>query len=547
VKISKGFSELKQCAYTAAIGEPPLDFRHSPSDKSNMAKYLFGGFQKCLYPLQKFQSDSERKLAVILERESSKWFKPAKGQFQIYYKSGADQLEYQPDFVAETDRTLSRIFSALRSHRGFDSFIRSKKLPNCDFLVFAPEPGFVVEFDESQHFTRCRELALASYPASLRLGFDRAEWTNKCRLLSATDNDPPFRDEQRAWYDTLRDFLPLTLGMLPTIRLYAREFAWCHLSPDRQADVETFAHIIGERASFWALRFRTPSTARLARIAFDGPWAGDIGLARTLLADVCARWPSGIHVTALATCGAFLRFDWPTSMPRQRDNRFPDEDAVRELDRIARGHCEALLRGGLRQKLSRCADYLTIGIDSRKAKVSSTQNYIPEDHAELVYVVDLQSGAFHFTGKSYPTPNQARGLLRIADIDTHFTVLNGQTVMVLGCHDLTIFNPRSDAKAKGWRADVKSKFKKMASRRRPAIVLHHPHTTVKRKTWLVAWQALLRHLPSVKSHLGTGCYSLRDPVNGLNRDPQDAVLDSTKSADVLDIVVQLGRIESCGC
>lgn len=31
-----------------------------------------------------------------------KWFKPARGQFQIYYKWGADNPEYQPDFVAET-------------------------------------------------------------------------------------------------------------------------------------------------------------------------------------------------------------------------------------------------------------------------------------------------------------------------------------------------------------------------------------------------------------------------------------------------------------
>ena len=102
VKISKGFSELKASAYTASATEPVLDYRLPPADKSNMAKYLFGGFQRCLYPVQKFQSDSERKLAVILEREASKWFKPAKGQFQIYYKSGADHLEYQPDFVAET-------------------------------------------------------------------------------------------------------------------------------------------------------------------------------------------------------------------------------------------------------------------------------------------------------------------------------------------------------------------------------------------------------------------------------------------------------------
>ena len=57
--------------------------------------------------MQKFQSDAERKLAVILEREALKWFKPAKGQFQIYYKWGADHPEYQPDFVAETS---DRIF-----------------------------------------------------------------------------------------------------------------------------------------------------------------------------------------------------------------------------------------------------------------------------------------------------------------------------------------------------------------------------------------------------------------------------------------------------
>ena len=71
-----------------------------------MAKHLFGGFKKCLYPVQKFQSDAERKLSVILEREASRWFKPARGQFQIYYKSGADHPEYQPDFVAETDDTI---------------------------------------------------------------------------------------------------------------------------------------------------------------------------------------------------------------------------------------------------------------------------------------------------------------------------------------------------------------------------------------------------------------------------------------------------------
>lgn len=102
VVISKGFTDLKSSAYTTSATEDPLDFRVSPKDKSNMSKYLFGGFKKCLYPSQKFDSEGERILAVILEREAQKWFKPAKGQFQIFYKSGADHPEYQPDFVAET-------------------------------------------------------------------------------------------------------------------------------------------------------------------------------------------------------------------------------------------------------------------------------------------------------------------------------------------------------------------------------------------------------------------------------------------------------------
>lgn len=100
-EVRQGFTELKESAYTA-LREAPLDYRMPPADKSNMARYLFGGFNKCLSTVTKFHSDSERKLAVILERESLKWLRPAKGQFQMFYRSGNDHLEYQPDFVAET-------------------------------------------------------------------------------------------------------------------------------------------------------------------------------------------------------------------------------------------------------------------------------------------------------------------------------------------------------------------------------------------------------------------------------------------------------------
>ena len=127
VVISKGFTELKDSAYTAKHGEPPLDYRQSPLDKSNMAKYLFGGFSKCLYPVQKFDSDAERRLAKILETDAVKWFKPAKGQFQMFYRDGADHREYVPDFVAETETTIYMLEPKAKNEMQ-DATVLTKKL-----------------------------------------------------------------------------------------------------------------------------------------------------------------------------------------------------------------------------------------------------------------------------------------------------------------------------------------------------------------------------------------------------------------------------------
>lgn len=113
VRISRGFTALKETAF--AQSEPTMDFRISPVDKSNMGKYLFSGFQRCLYSVAKFQSDSERALSVILDRESEKWFRPAKGQFQIYYQWKGEQPEYQPDFVVETDDGIFMLEAKRRS------------------------------------------------------------------------------------------------------------------------------------------------------------------------------------------------------------------------------------------------------------------------------------------------------------------------------------------------------------------------------------------------------------------------------------------------
>ncbi len=127
VKVSKGFTELKKPAYTVLSGSVQ-HFRQTVEDKGRIGQLVFGGFARCLYDTQKFQSDSERKFAVILETDPAvmKWLKPAKGQFKIFYKHENDQPEYVPDFVAETADCIYMCETKARSDMN-DSEVITKK------------------------------------------------------------------------------------------------------------------------------------------------------------------------------------------------------------------------------------------------------------------------------------------------------------------------------------------------------------------------------------------------------------------------------------
>ena len=151
----------------------------------------------------------------------------------------------QPGSYADTllDAQLESVVAAIEAHRGYrvGDFVRASRLAPCDFWV--PDPGFVLEFDESQHFTTPRRAALSVYAEDLPLGFSPTRWMDLCERHNATDNDPPYRDEQRAWYDTLRDLVPMLHGHGPTVRLYASDLAWCALDPARAADRRRFAEV----------------------------------------------------------------------------------------------------------------------------------------------------------------------------------------------------------------------------------------------------------------------------------------------------------------
>ena len=99
--VKQGFATLRENVFDVPAGQAMWQFTREPDNREDVPKMVFSGFERCLYPLQKFQSHPELRFARILERRdgAEKWFKPAPRQFPIFYKGGH---QYEPDFVVET-------------------------------------------------------------------------------------------------------------------------------------------------------------------------------------------------------------------------------------------------------------------------------------------------------------------------------------------------------------------------------------------------------------------------------------------------------------
>jgi DNA or RNA helicases of superfamily II len=71
---------------------------------------VFKGFTKACHTLYKFDSDTERRFAIVLEndREVIKWMRPSPRQFNIFYGPGGIN-RYEPDFVVETEQGIFMI------------------------------------------------------------------------------------------------------------------------------------------------------------------------------------------------------------------------------------------------------------------------------------------------------------------------------------------------------------------------------------------------------------------------------------------------------
>ena len=101
-RVSRGFQLLQPVSFKVADSRAVRSFRNAVTPLADTRRHVFGGFAKCVFPYQSFQSDEERRLAVLIDvHESSviRWVKPGPKQFRIEYRRGES---YEPDFVVET-------------------------------------------------------------------------------------------------------------------------------------------------------------------------------------------------------------------------------------------------------------------------------------------------------------------------------------------------------------------------------------------------------------------------------------------------------------
>ncbi len=259
-----------------------------------------------------------------------------------------------------------------------------------------------------------------------------------------------------------------------------------------------------------------------ARLIIVKKWNGNIEECKSVIENVLLKWPSNTKVAYLVSCGGFIIFPWPKRITKNIVNNKKIELISNEAEKYIR----LIMTPRMLRKISKVADYVSFGIDSHN-------NRYPYEEVELVALYEISTNKIFWTGKSYPTVEQQKRLLKIANIGSHLIKTKYGNTLIMGCHDLNVFNPRVKARAKKWRKDILNNIDKLMKRKRPTTVIQHPHTTDSLHIWKSALSGLFKY-PFVKYFCSAGRYY----NNGTKcRSKLEKVLSKTIKGKTIDFII----------
>lgn len=275
-----------------------------------------------------------------------------------------------------------------------------------------------------------------------------------------------------------------------------------------------------------AVHFSAASQKRsldVMRLVLSGPPRPQA--AQALLRDALAQWPENTQAKFLITPGAFIEAPWPSEWQGRRGWE-SDAEAVASLMKAAERVARTVLSPAIHQAARGKVKYLTLGVDL------TTERKMKGPHVELVGVYDVQHDRFAgWTGKSYPLATQENTLVQVTDLGSHLLELDGERVLLLGCHDLNMFSPRAHANQKpgSERRKRSDAMRDLAGNFSPTIVLQHPHGTDTPNIWRAAWKSVERMFPDVHTWASAiGFYNFLNP-DGKTRASLERTLKQTQS------------------
>lgn len=110
------YTKIEPNNLTKFKNEKEYNFRDTIEPKSDIPKKVFEGFKKACHSLYKFDGNTEKLFAILLEDDSSviRWLRPSPKQFNIYWDRNREHL-YEPDFIVETANTIYMVETKAKS------------------------------------------------------------------------------------------------------------------------------------------------------------------------------------------------------------------------------------------------------------------------------------------------------------------------------------------------------------------------------------------------------------------------------------------------